>query len=56
MLITCPFCHSPAQLTPNAAHAKQLALPLYVLACTGCARTSVRIEPVRQPRLTATAR
>ena len=27
MLITCPFCHSPARLTPNAAHAKQVTLP-----------------------------
>ncbi|WP_166791094.1 hypothetical protein [Cryobacterium glucosi] len=55
MLIKCPFCHSPAQLTPNAAHAKQVTLPLYVLKCSGCERTSVRIEPIRKQHLTVGA-
>jgi len=42
MRITCPHCHSDATLTPNAAHVENDPLPLYVLACSGCDRSSVR--------------
>ncbi|MDH6238306.1 hypothetical protein [Cryobacterium sp. CG_9.6] len=42
MRITCPYCHSDATLTPNAAHVDNGPLPLYVLTCSGCDRTSVR--------------
>ena len=50
MRITCPFCHSAARLSPNPAHAEHHALPIYVLACSGCDRTNVRREPTHQPR------
>ncbi|WP_156110003.1 hypothetical protein, partial [Cryobacterium sp. MLB-32] len=42
MRITCPYCHSDASLTPNAAYIEHGPLPLYALACTGCDRSSVR--------------
>ncbi|TDW29984.1 hypothetical protein [Cryobacterium psychrophilum] len=42
MRITCPYCRSDASLTPNAAHIDKGPLPLYVLNCSGCDRTSVR--------------
>ncbi|SDK30074.1 hypothetical protein E3T54_08790 [Cryobacterium sp. Sr8] len=48
MRITCPYCHSQANLTPNPAHADRISLPLYLLACSGCDRTSVRRDPVRR--------
>jgi hypothetical protein len=44
MQITCPYCHSEATLAPNPAHAEQISLPLYLLTCSGCNRTSVRQE------------
>jgi hypothetical protein len=55
MRITCPFCHSPARLTPNPAHAERLTLPLYVLQCSGCARTTVRRDSARPSRIVLTA-
>jgi len=51
MRITCPFCRSQAKLTPNPAHAERISLPLYLLKCSGCDRTTVRLEPARQPRI-----
>ncbi|MBG6056682.1 hypothetical protein RCH16_001356 [Cryobacterium sp. MP_M5] len=56
MRITCPFCHSPARLTPNPAHADRLTLPLYVLKCTGCDRTSVRRDSARPMRIALATR
>jgi len=55
MRITCPFCKSQAALKPNPAQALRLTLPLYVLQCTGCERTSIRVEPVRLPHGAVTA-
>jgi hypothetical protein len=55
MRITCPFCKSQADLKPNPAQAQRLPLPLYVLKCTGCERTSIRVEPVRLPPVARTA-
>ncbi|TFD65320.1 hypothetical protein [Cryobacterium ruanii] len=49
MRITCPFCKSRADLKPNPAQTLRITLPLYVLKCTGCERTSIRVEPVRLP-------
>ena len=51
MRITCPYCHSQANLTPNPAHAERISLPLYLLKCSGCDRTSVRRDPIRLPRV-----
>lgn len=45
MRITCPFCKSRADLNPNPAQALRSTLPRYVLKCTGCERTSIRVEP-----------
>ena len=45
MRITCPFCKSQADLKPNPA--QDLRLPRYVLKCTGCDHTSIRVEPAR---------
>jgi hypothetical protein len=56
MRITCPFCHSAARLTPNPAHAEHMTLPVYVLTCSGCDRTSVRRDPARQSRELAVTR
>ena len=51
MRLTCPFCHSEAILTPNPDHAERIWLPLYLLECSGCDRTSVRTDPVeREPQ------
>jgi transposase-like protein len=47
MRITCPFCKSQADLKPNPAQALRLTLPRYVLKCTGCERTSIRVESDR---------
>ncbi len=55
MRITCPFCKSQADLKPNPAQALRLSLPLYVLKCTGCERTSIRVEPARQPHVLVSA-
>jgi hypothetical protein len=55
MRISCPFCKSPAALKPNPAQALRLTLPLYVLQCTGCDRTSIRVEPVRLPHIAVSA-
>jgi hypothetical protein len=49
MRLTCPFCKSSARLKPNPAHALHIALPLYVLKCTGCERTSIRVERASMP-------
>ncbi|WP_167361067.1 hypothetical protein [Cryobacterium luteum] len=38
-------------MNPNPAQALRITLPLYVLKCTGCERTSIRVEPVRLPRV-----
>ncbi|MBG6213792.1 hypothetical protein RCH23_001755 [Cryobacterium sp. CAN_C3] len=54
MRITCPFCKSPADLKPNPAQALRLTLPRYVLKCTGCERTGIRVEPVRLPHAAIT--
>lgn len=51
MRLTCPFCKSPADLKPNPAQALRISLPLYVLKCTGCVRTSIRVEPARLPHV-----
>jgi hypothetical protein len=55
MRISCPFCKSQADLKPNPAHALRLTLPLYVLKCTGCERTSIRVEPTRLPHIAVAA-
>jgi len=47
MTFTCPYCHSEARLTPNPAHAQRASLPLYLITCTGCARTHVSEVPAR---------
>lgn len=49
MRISCPFCHSEATLSPNPAHAERVSLPLYLLTCSGCVRTSVRQENQELP-------
>ncbi|TFD21200.1 hypothetical protein E3T31_10075 [Cryobacterium sp. TMS1-13-1] len=46
MTMTCPFCRSPARLSPNPAHAERTSLPVYLLKCSGCDHTSVRVSPV----------
>ena len=51
MRITCPFCKSQADLKPNPAQALRITLPRYVLKCTGCERTSIRVDPVRLPHV-----
>lgn len=51
MRLTCPFCKSQAYLKPNPAQVLRISLPLYVLSCTGCERTSIRVDPVRQVSL-----
>lgn len=55
MRITCPFCKSQADLKPNPAQAQRLTLPLYILKCSGCERTSIRVEPVRLPHVALSA-
>ncbi len=55
MRITCPFCKSQADLKPNPAQALRITLPRYVLKCTGCERTSIRVEPVRLAHTLASA-
>ncbi|WP_158251691.1 hypothetical protein [Cryobacterium sp. M91] len=45
--MTCPFCRSPARLSANPAHAERTSLPVYLLKCSGCDHTSVRVSPVR---------
>jgi hypothetical protein len=47
MTMTCPFCRSQARLSPNPAHAARKSLPVYLLKCSGCDHTSVRVSPVR---------
>ena len=56
MRLTCPFCKSPADLKPNPAQALRITLPLYVLKCTGCERTSIRVEPASLPHVILAAR
>ena len=51
MRLTCPFCQSEAKLKPNPAQAQRRSLPRYLLTCTGCDRTSVRVEPEYVPQL-----
>ncbi|TDW30932.1 hypothetical protein EDD25_2716 [Cryobacterium psychrophilum] len=42
MIITCPFCHSRARLSPNPAHTSLNSRPVYLLVCSDCDRTSVK--------------
>ena len=47
MTLTCPFCRSQARLSPNPAHVERNSLPVYILKCSGCDHTSVRVAPLR---------
>lgn len=45
MRITCPYCHSTANLSPNPAFGERMALPHYLLDCSGCSHTIVPRDP-----------
>jgi transposase-like protein len=47
MRITCPYCQSDANLSPNPANKLRTSVPRYVLKCEGCDRTAVRRDPAR---------
>ncbi len=49
MTLTCPFCRSQARLRPNPAHVERNSLPVYILSCSGCDHTSVRVAASRGP-------
>jgi hypothetical protein len=42
MRITCPYCHSDAQLSPLPPDSAPTDLPVYRLTCSGCDHTTVR--------------
>lgn len=51
MRITCPHCQSDASLVPNRARFEGVLLPRYVVACSGCDRTTAHQD--RQELLVA---